>query len=244
MEGQFLRVTDGNAAGTEIPLEEQLLIGRSAGGEGTLGGDLELSREHARVTRVGSALQIEDLGSTNGTFVNGVRISAATPIRPGDKISVGGSMIEVAGTVPPDQPTAGRPVPAPGQGTRVVGPPGGPGEGPPPAAPPPAAPPEAGPPGPPAPPPAAPPQAGPPGPPAPPPAAPPQAGPPGPPAPPPAAPPGAPQAAPPPAAGPPEGMPPGGPAAMMAKMRRRLILVGLGAFILGFAIATAVWQLL
>jgi hypothetical protein len=39
-------------------------------------------------------------------------------------------------------------------------------------------------------------------------------------------------------------MPAGGPAAMMAKMRRRMILVGLGAFILGFGIATAVWQLL
>ena len=100
MEGQFLRVTGGNAAGSEIPLDDGLLIGRSVGGDGGLGGDPELSREHANIKWAGVQLLIEDLGSTNGTFVNGERITEATPIRPGDAIGIGASTLEVAGTVP------------------------------------------------------------------------------------------------------------------------------------------------
>ena len=124
MEGQFLRVTDGNAAGSEIPLDDGLLIGRSVDGDGSLGGDPELSREHANIKWAGVQLLIEDLGSTNGTFVNGARITEATPIRSGDAISVGASTFEVAGTVPaaPD-PTLGA-APPPIQPTRIAPAPG------------------------------------------------------------------------------------------------------------------------
>ena len=119
MEGQFLRVTGGNAAGSEIPLDEGLLIGRSVGGDGGLGGDPELSREHANIKWAGAQLLIEDLGSTNGTFVNGERVTEATPIRPGDAISIGASTLEVAGTVPaaPDPTLATAP---PIQPTRIA----------------------------------------------------------------------------------------------------------------------------
>ena len=145
MEGQFLRITGGNAAGAEIALDEDLLLGRSASGSGSLAGDTELSREHARITRsAGGEIVIEDLGSTNGTIVNGHRITAPTPIGPGDNIKVGGSTLEVAGTAPAGaQPTKIRarvrpPVaptveaerdrpPAPGPPPGVPGPPGGPG---------------------------------------------------------------------------------------------------------------------
>ncbi|MGH2838047.1 MAG: FHA domain-containing protein [Thermoleophilaceae bacterium] len=121
MASEFLKVTEGLASGTEIQLDEDFLIGRTAQGDGTLGGDAELSREHARVSRSGSGeLQIEDLGSTNGTSVNGQRISAPTPIRPGDTVKVGTTTIRVDGVVvagadttavrPVGQPTAVRPV--------------------------------------------------------------------------------------------------------------------------------------
>jgi pSer/pThr/pTyr-binding forkhead associated (FHA) protein len=89
MEGQFLRVTDGNAAGTEIPLDDGLLIGRSASGDGSLGGDPELSREHANIKWAGVQLLIEDLGSTNGTFVNDEQV-AERSLRDSDVISLGG----------------------------------------------------------------------------------------------------------------------------------------------------------
>ena len=66
--GESLRVLSGNASGTEIPLEGEFLIGRAAPGEGKLGDDQEISRNHARISRAPDGrLLVEDLGSTNGT---------------------------------------------------------------------------------------------------------------------------------------------------------------------------------
>ena len=48
-----------------------------------------LSRQHARIRPLPYAFVIEDLGSTNGTFVNGQRVTAATPLRPGDSLQLG-----------------------------------------------------------------------------------------------------------------------------------------------------------
>src|SRR5213078_3919703 len=49
MAGETLNVVAGNAAGSAIPLEQELVIGRSTPGLGSLGGDSEISRVHARV---------------------------------------------------------------------------------------------------------------------------------------------------------------------------------------------------
>jgi len=87
-----LHVEAGPAAGSTVEIEsEPLLIGRGPGRDspGALGGDPELSREHARITVADGAAVIEDLGSTNGTFVNGKRIDAPTGLRSGDRIKVG-----------------------------------------------------------------------------------------------------------------------------------------------------------
>ena len=51
--------------------------------------DRETSRHHLRLMRSGDTLTIEDLGSTNGTFVNGKRISGVTPLQNGDMIGLG-----------------------------------------------------------------------------------------------------------------------------------------------------------
>ena len=116
MSGE-LRVSSGPAAGTTIDLNGDFTFGRDSGNGGSLGGDPEISRKHARVTRASSGeLLIQDLGSTNGTFVNGHRIAAPTPIRPGDVIELGGSKVELAGNgagvaSPPGAPAA---PPAPG----------------------------------------------------------------------------------------------------------------------------------
>ena len=117
MATEFLRVIEGQASGTEIEIDEVFVIGRSAEGHGSLGGDAEISREHAQVTRSGSGeLLIEDLGSTNGTSVNGQRISGPTTLRPGDKVKVGTTTISVEGAAPGAGTTAVRPV---GQPTAV-----------------------------------------------------------------------------------------------------------------------------
>lgn len=47
------------------------------------------SREHARIRREGRRSLLEDLGSTNGTFLNGERLSRTIPLRDGDQISIG-----------------------------------------------------------------------------------------------------------------------------------------------------------
>src|SRR6185295_5877950 len=48
-----------------------------------------LSRVHASVSMAGGALEIRDLGSSNGTFVNGARIDKPTRVQPGDDIVLG-----------------------------------------------------------------------------------------------------------------------------------------------------------
>jgi DNA-binding winged helix-turn-helix (wHTH) protein len=54
-----------------------------------------VSRQHARITVVSGSATIEDLGSTNGTHVNGVRISAPTPLVPGSELTLGTEVLQV-----------------------------------------------------------------------------------------------------------------------------------------------------
>ena len=108
-----LRVVSGPGAGQEFDTADGVVIGRDEGVD--LGGDPELSRRHARIAAGPSGeLLVEDLGSTNGTMVNGQRISAATPVRGGDRIEVGGSVLEVVGARPGTgpAPAAAAPLPA------------------------------------------------------------------------------------------------------------------------------------
>src|SRR6516165_1951084 len=91
-----LEVVAGKAAGTSIMVEDELVIGRHATGAGRLADDEEISRTHARITLERSGyLAIEDLGSTNGTFVNGLRISGPKTLTEGDGIEVGGTTLVV-----------------------------------------------------------------------------------------------------------------------------------------------------
>src|SRR4051795_10842424 len=98
MADETLKITGGNAAGQDINLEQELVIGRSTPGLGSLGGDSEISRVHARVFHDPSGrLIVEDLGSTNGTFVNGNRISGQQALNPGDQLRFGQTSLTVEG---------------------------------------------------------------------------------------------------------------------------------------------------
>jgi predicted component of type VI protein secretion system len=91
-----IEVVAGNAAGTWLDVTDELLIGRHADGLGRLGDDELLSRYHARVSLgAGESCSVEDLGSTNGTFVNGSRISAPQALKQGDTIELGDSRLVV-----------------------------------------------------------------------------------------------------------------------------------------------------
>lgn len=68
--------------------KEVALAGRDVTNDVVLG-DAEVSRQHSRLTRSQGGIVLEDLGSTNGTFVNGERLVAPRMLRPGDLIGMG-----------------------------------------------------------------------------------------------------------------------------------------------------------
>ena len=93
-----LRVTAGPRQGEEIPLDHELLIGRSYGEPGALGGDRRLSRRHARIARgPGGVFFIEDTGSSNGTRVNGAPLRRPRALRDADEIEIGSSTLVAHG---------------------------------------------------------------------------------------------------------------------------------------------------
>jgi len=94
-----LDVVDGSAAGARLEIPNSgLLVGRSARPPGQLGGDPALSRQHARFTpSPDGALLVEDLGSTNGTRVNGAMIRGSFVAHPGDVVQVGETTMRIFG---------------------------------------------------------------------------------------------------------------------------------------------------
>ena len=88
-----LVVVKGKDRGVSVPLHEAALtIGRSEGQSLRLKGDKKVSTSHARITTDGERYFLEDLGSTNGTQVNGERILSA-PLRSGDRIKIGETLL-------------------------------------------------------------------------------------------------------------------------------------------------------
>lgn len=115
-----IEVVAGNATGTWLDVTDELLMGRHADGLGRLGDDEEISRYHARVTLgAGQLCMVEDLGSTNGTFVNDERISLPQTLKLGDIIKLGASTLVVRELPSPAvaDPSGGSPAEAEGQAT-------------------------------------------------------------------------------------------------------------------------------
>jgi predicted component of type VI protein secretion system len=103
-----LEVVAGNAAGTVIGVGEQLVFGRQTEGYGQLANDPELSRHHAEVARLPTGeYRLEDLSSTNGTFVNGARLQAPVVLALGDEIELGSSKLVVRALPAVAAPPAG-----------------------------------------------------------------------------------------------------------------------------------------
>jgi pSer/pThr/pTyr-binding forkhead associated (FHA) protein len=84
---------DGHLAGKRIEVRCQLVVGRE--NVDVLVEDSEVSRRHAAIRPVDGRLEISDLGSTNGTFVNGARIRRATPLGDGDVVRIGRTSLVV-----------------------------------------------------------------------------------------------------------------------------------------------------
>jgi pSer/pThr/pTyr-binding forkhead associated (FHA) protein len=129
----FLMVSTGDAAGTVFPLtHSSLLIGRSPEAEVRIN-EQAISHEHARLEMVGARCTIQDLGSTNGTYVNGQRIVQSVVLTGGDTIRAGSTtftfVTREAGVPPgtlklrdpdPQLPIATRPSAAAGGGRVAI----------------------------------------------------------------------------------------------------------------------------
>jgi pSer/pThr/pTyr-binding forkhead associated (FHA) protein len=112
-----LVVTGGPLAGRRFELEGELVVGREDAAI-TLD-DPEVSRRHAVVRVRAAGVEIEDLSSLNGTFVNGRRIAAATTLAAGDTVKVGMTSFELE---PPTRSAATVVSPRPAAAATAVAP--------------------------------------------------------------------------------------------------------------------------
>jgi hypothetical protein len=71
-----------------LPTEGSVVLGRSHDC-GCVVADSTVSRRHARMTRTDHGWVLRDLSSTNGTFLNGARLTETTPVHPGDQVWLG-----------------------------------------------------------------------------------------------------------------------------------------------------------
>lgn len=79
-----------------FPLTTELVIGREEGACGVvLRKDTYVSQMHARLYSKDGTWFVEDLGSTNGTYLNRVKVTAPSPIAVGDEVRIGKTTIEV-----------------------------------------------------------------------------------------------------------------------------------------------------
>jgi pSer/pThr/pTyr-binding forkhead associated (FHA) protein len=94
MAAQFQFVMrSGPTPGATYSLDgDQMVIGRDST-NGVVINDSEISRKHARLIFQGGKYVLEDLGSTNGTFINGQRITGQVVLRSGDIVSLGEQIV-------------------------------------------------------------------------------------------------------------------------------------------------------
>lgn len=94
MAAVALFVVAGDGAGRTFTIDnEEVVIGRSREADIVIS-DLEVSRRHLRARGEGETLVVEDLGSSNGTFVNDEPLAGPRRLREGDVVEIGGTKME------------------------------------------------------------------------------------------------------------------------------------------------------
>lgn len=90
-----LAVIEGeNLKGKSFDIGSELVIGRADRCHIVLD-DTYVSQVHARVFQKGDAYMVEDLGSTNGTYLNRRKVTSASPVQKGDRIKIGKTVMEL-----------------------------------------------------------------------------------------------------------------------------------------------------
>jgi pSer/pThr/pTyr-binding forkhead associated (FHA) protein len=108
----FLVVQEGQVVESRHDVSQEMSMGRENAAITLQDG--EVSRRHAVVRPVEGGIEIQDLGSTNGTWVNERRISAPTVVRPGDVLRLGRTKfsVELDAVAAGPQAAAAQPAPA------------------------------------------------------------------------------------------------------------------------------------
>jgi pSer/pThr/pTyr-binding forkhead associated (FHA) protein len=90
-----LRVVEpAEQKGKTYDVTDEVTVGRASGCQVALA-DPTVSQLHARIFRRDNKLYVEDLGSSNGTYVNRKKVSAPVAIRRGDRLAMGATILEV-----------------------------------------------------------------------------------------------------------------------------------------------------
>ncbi|HEX2700128.1 MAG TPA: FHA domain-containing protein [Acidimicrobiales bacterium] len=96
VESTRLRVVEpADRRGTSYDLGDELTVGRASGCQVALPDDSYASQLHARIFRKDGRLWLEDLGSTNGTYLNAKAVTSPVALRRGDRVQVGRTVLEV-----------------------------------------------------------------------------------------------------------------------------------------------------
>ena len=94
MSDLSIEIVEGHGAGRRVPLTGPIEIGRDPAVAIALD-DPQVSRHHARISPADGGAVVEDLGSTNSTFVNGHEVYLPTRIAPGDTVVIGTTVLEL-----------------------------------------------------------------------------------------------------------------------------------------------------
>lgn len=88
-------VIEGAQKGRSFNLTDELIVGRSEKCHLVLNDDTYVSQMHARLFSRDGTYMIEDLGSTNGTYLNRRRITSPTELQRGDRVKIGKTVLEM-----------------------------------------------------------------------------------------------------------------------------------------------------
>ena len=111
MSSLNLEVVEGPDAGLQVPLRGPVVIGREPGTDIRLN-DSRVSRHHVRISPAEHGATVEDLRSSNGTFVNHAQVHGSVTVGPGDELLLGTSVLEVRSSDQiRSQPSAVRQIP-------------------------------------------------------------------------------------------------------------------------------------
>src|SRR5215210_5567142 len=108
----MLEIVEGPGAGKQFEITQPVVIGRDNSADLVID-DTQASRRHARIEPTGHGAVVEDLGSTNGTFINDSELHGRAELGPNDELLIGVTVMQVR--TPQDvqrRPSAVRNVPA------------------------------------------------------------------------------------------------------------------------------------